>query len=186
MGQRPWQYVSIPVIAGAVGYITNYVWVSMLFYPIEWTGPGVPFRRWPDQLFGLIGWQGIVPAKRVEMATTMADVTLTRLLKISEVFDKLDPASMAAVLSSSIREVIFAGMLPIPVVDFFLRAVSKEVIAKVETFVSVKDIVVVGMTRDPAMLGQFFQRVGSKELEFLVNSGTYFGFILGLFQMGEE
>jgi hypothetical protein len=39
MGQRPWQYVSIPVIAGAVGYITNYVWVSMLFYPIEWTGP---------------------------------------------------------------------------------------------------------------------------------------------------
>jgi len=28
------------------------------------------------------------------------------------------------------------------------------------------------------------QRVGGKELRFLVNSGTYFGFLLGVVQMG--
>lgn len=181
MKKRPWQFASIPVMAGIVGYVTNYVGVSMLFYPIEWTG--VPFKRWPDQPLGLIGWQGIVPAKRVEMATTMVDVTLTRLLKISEVFEKLNPTSMAEILAAPIKEVIYAGMLPIPIVNYFLQAVSAEVIDKIESLVSIKDIVVLGMTRDPAMLGQFFQRVGSKELEFLVNSGTYFGFLLGLLQM---
>ena len=104
-------------------------------------------------------------------------------MKISEVFERLDAATMANILASSIREVIFGGVLPIPVVDFYLRAVSNEVIRKIEQLVSIKEIVVVGMTEDPAMLGHFFQRVGSEELKFLVNSGTYFGFILGLFQM---
>ena len=38
MRSRPWQYVSIPVAAAVVGYVTNYAGVNMLFYPIEWTG----------------------------------------------------------------------------------------------------------------------------------------------------
>ena len=36
MGGDALQYVSIPIIAGAVGNVTNYVGVNMLFYPIDW------------------------------------------------------------------------------------------------------------------------------------------------------
>ena len=35
---RKIQLASIPIVAAAVGYITNYVGVSMLFYPIEYRG----------------------------------------------------------------------------------------------------------------------------------------------------
>lgn len=56
-------------VAGIVGYVTNYVGVSMLFYPITWTG--IPVRRWPNQPLGMFGWQGIVPAKRFAMANKL-------------------------------------------------------------------------------------------------------------------
>ena len=55
---RPWQFASIPITAAAVGYITNYVGVSMLFYPVEWTG--IDVKRWPHEPLGLFGWQGKV------------------------------------------------------------------------------------------------------------------------------
>ena len=64
-----------------------------------------------------------------------------------------------------------------------MKSVSLEVIEQIEQLISVKDIVVEGMTRDPTTMGKFFQRVGKNELDFLVTSGSYFGFILGLAQM---
>lgn len=69
-------------------------------------------------------------------------------------------------------------------VNYFLRKISEEVIRRIESLVNLGDIVVVGMTTDPTILGRFFQKVGRNELDFLVDSGTYFGFLLGLVQMG--
>jgi hypothetical protein len=68
----PTQFVSIPVVAGLVGYITNWVGVKMLFYPIQWLG--IPIYRVANQPLGLLGWQGIVPAKRSAMAAKLGDV----------------------------------------------------------------------------------------------------------------
>lgn len=101
------------------------------------------------------------------MFSLQVDVTLTKLLSIKEVFAQLDPSSMAAILSESIGKVIYMGVLPTPVVDHFLRCVSKEVIKSIESLVSIKDIVVIGMTTDPKVLGEFFMRVGKDELIFL-------------------
>lgn len=69
-----WTFASIPVIAGAVGYVTNFVGVQMLFYPIEYKG--LQYRRNLEQPYGymLAGWQGVVPCKRVTMANSMVDV----------------------------------------------------------------------------------------------------------------
>ena len=83
--RRPWTYVSIPIVAGLVGYITNYIGIKMLFYPIKWTG--LPLMIWPEQPFGLFGWQGIVPAKRFKMAKSMIDVTIAEFLDVSEFFN---------------------------------------------------------------------------------------------------
>ncbi|CAM9108259.1 unnamed protein product [Ectocarpus fasciculatus] len=180
--RNPIRYLTIPVTAAGVGLVTNYIGVSMLFYPIHYTGLSI--KRWPEQPFGLFGWQGVVPCKRFAMCNIMVDVTLNKLLKVSEVFEPLEPKAMANALQKSIQSALLGGWLPLPVVNQCLQRVAAEVVNKIESLVDLGDIVVTGMTTDPAILGRFFQRVGKNELEFLVHSGTYFGFVLGLVQMG--
>ncbi len=78
---------------------------------------------------------------------------------------------MADELSKSISETVFNDLLPIGVVNYFLKQVAIEVVNKIETLVSVRDLVVTGMTKDPATLGNFFQKVGVTEINFLIDSG---------------
>lgn len=144
---------------------------------------GIPLVRWPNQPFGLLGWQGVVPTKRFKMASTMVDVTISRLLQVNEVFAKLDPKVLATIISTTVKDVVYNGIIPKPILSFFIHRVAKDMIVNIENVLNIKDMVVKGMTTNPKILGDFFQRVGSKELSFLVSSGTYFGFLLGIFQM---
>lgn len=178
---NPIQYLSIPFVAAFVGYITNYLGVWMLFYPLEWKG--IPIVKFANQPFGFIGWQGVVPAKRLQMATTMVDVTISRLLKVSEVFARLESRIIADILTPCIQRGLFYGIIPSALITSILQRVSADVVRSVEQLVSIKDLVVKGMTTDAGVLGSFFQRVGSKELSFLVTSGSYVGFALGIVQM---
>ena len=181
MKRNPIQYISIPIVAALVGYITNYVGVKMLFYPINWIG--IPIIRWENQPLGLIGWQGIVPAKRVAMASKMVDVTITKLISIPEVFSKLNPKEVASLLVPTVKSAIFNGMIPSPITHFFLRRTAFDMIKNIQSVLDVKQLVVSGMTTDPRTFGAFFQKVGAKELKFLIDSGMGFGFLLGLLQM---
>lgn len=179
--RNPWTFLTIPVVAALVGWLTNWVGVKMLFYPIEWRG--IPLFRWENQPLGLFGWQGIVPAKRLAMATKMVDVTISRLLKVSEVFGRLEPDRMAKLLSPTVSSAVYGGWMPGVLVRFFLRRTSRDMLRNIERVVDVKTLVVTGMTTDPTILGSFFQRVGAKELQFLIDSGFGFGFLLGVLQM---
>lgn len=178
---RPWTYLSIPLSAGIIGYITNYLGVMMLFYPIEWKG--IPIFRWDQQPFGLFGWQGIVPARRVVMASRIVDVTITKLLKITEIFGMLDPNKLAELLLPTINKDSFLNLFPNVALSKILTTVSREVISNIEKLVDIKDIVVTGLTNDPKILGEFFQNVAKQELRFLIDSGFGFGIILGVLQM---
>lgn len=178
---NPWNYLSIPIVAAIVGYITNWVGVKMLFQPYNWVG--IPIKRWTNQPFGLLGFQGIVPAKRVAMASRMVDVTLNRLLKISEVFGKLDPTTVANLIFPTIHKAFMGGLIPKPLIFPFLKNAVVDVLKNIENIVDIKSLVVDGMTTDPKILGSFFQQVGKRELAFLVESGVGFGFLLGVFQM---
>lgn len=179
--RNPWTFLTIPVVAALVGWLTNWVGVKMLFYPIEWSG--IPLFRWENQPLGLFGWQGIVPAKRLAMATKMVDVTISRLLKVSEVFGRLEPDRMSQLLSPTVSRAVCGGWMPGVLVRFFLRRTSRDMLRNIERVVDVKALVVTGMTTDPTILGSFFQRVGAKELQFLIDSGFGFGFLLGILQM---
>jgi uncharacterized membrane protein YheB (UPF0754 family) len=181
MKTNPWPYISIPIIAAFVGYITNWLGVYMLFYPIEWKG--IPFRRWPNLPFGLIGWQGVVPAKRFQMAKRMVDVTINRLISVSEIFQKLDPKIIGKILTGSLQKSVFSGLIPFSVLEIYMNKISTSFIQNIENIVDIPSIVLQGMTKNPRTLGEFFQRVGDKELSFLITSGTYSGFLLGVVQM---
>ena len=52
---RWWQYLTIPLFAGGVGWLTNKIAVDMIFYPVEFAG--LNLRTWPNQPLGWFGWQ---------------------------------------------------------------------------------------------------------------------------------
>jgi uncharacterized membrane protein YheB (UPF0754 family) len=170
-------------VAAIVGYITNFVGVYMLFYPLKWRG--LSLLRYSNQPFGWIGWQGVVPAKRTIMAGKLLDFTISKLVSISEVFGRLDATRIALLLSPAVQPVILSGCAPLVLLRYFLQRVTAKVITNIESFVDMRGLVVSGLSRSPATLGSFFQRVGGKELSFLVTSGSYFGFALGLLQMAQ-
>lgn len=182
MRKNPRQYLTIPLVAALVGYITNYVGVKMLFYPVNWTG--IPLIRWSkEQPFGLIGWQGVVPCKRFIMSNRMVDVTISRLLDVKKVFNRLNPKELATILQFDVKNSVLKGWLPDPVVNFFLRRTSRDMLRNVEDIVDIKSLVVTGLCDDERTLSNMFQNVARVELDFLVNSGFFFGFLLGLLQM---
>eukprot|EP01031_Cornospumella_fuschlensis_P038180 gene38180-46391_t len=117
------------------------------------------------------------------MANTMVDVTINRLIKIKDVFSVLNPVTLASIMAPAIRSAVLKGLAPHPAIQFYLTKVARDLITNIEQVIDIKSLVVAGMTADPRTLGTFFKKVGSKELRFLVDSGTYFGFGLGLLQM---
>ena len=182
---RPWTYVSIPISAGIIGYITNYLGVNMLFYPVNRWGSDLASGSGGSlqQPFGFLWMQGIVPCKRQQMSARIVDVTISKLLKVSEVFQRLEPGQLAALLKPTVKKSLVARLLPFPLTDMLLRSTVKGVIRDAERVVDIKHLVVSGLTANPAVLGSFFQKVGKAELRFLVDSGFGFGVLLGLLQM---
>lgn len=176
---HPFKYLSIPIAAALIGYITNYIGVKMLFYPIKMRG--LIFQQWDAQPLAMFGWQGIVPAKRVIMSSRLVDVTLSKLLNIPALFQQLNPTQVSNLLINSLGPAV--ALFPRFITRFFLKRACADIIINAERVVDLKTLVVNGLTQDPTVLGAFFQRVAHKELQFLIDSGFGFGFLLGLLQM---
>src|SRR3546814_3121587 len=94
-----WLYLSMPVIAALIGYVTKLVAIRMMFKPLKFIGIP-PF----------LGWQGIVPRRAAHMATIACDLMLERLLRPEDVFDRLDPQRVA----EEIREPLLEAVADIP------------------------------------------------------------------------
>eukprot|EP00537_Pseudo-nitzschia_pungens_P006136 CAMPEP_0172369124 /NCGR_PEP_ID=MMETSP1060-20121228/31086_1 /TAXON_ID=37318 /ORGANISM="Pseudo-nitzschia pungens, Strain cf. cingulata" /LENGTH=589 /DNA_ID=CAMNT_0013093937 /DNA_START=184 /DNA_END=1953 /DNA_ORIENTATION=+ len=213
---RPGTYLMIPVIAGFVGWLTNYLAVQMIFYPVQFRG--IPIWRRAEVPLGLLGWQGIVPCKTATMSRALVDMVQTQLLTVPEAFARLNPGQVAKHLAGAVPQLgesviadvaaTSAGaatVAPFPlglwrsvegatsawyagIVRFanvqILKGVVKDLIRNSERIFSLENCVVDQMLLDRAKLGQLFQKVGRVELDFLTNSGLWFGFLLGLIQMG--
>ena len=79
------KYASIPIIAGFVGWLTNWVAIKLTFWPLEFVGIKKPW----------LGWQGIVPMKARKMAGISVDNVLSKLGSLSEVVENMDPNKIA-------------------------------------------------------------------------------------------
>jgi uncharacterized membrane protein YheB (UPF0754 family) len=206
---RPGAYMMIPVIAALVGWITNWLAVQMIFYPIQYRG--IPLWIRPEVPLGLIGWQGIVPCKTRTMSTALVEMVTTQLLTVREAFGRLDAHEMANLLAPQIPPLgqqVLTDLLPSasitsPSFPFrlwtgitshasllfqwanirFLTNMFHDLIQQCDSIFSLKDCVVNQMVQDRSKLGELFRKVGQKELDFLTNSGLWFGFLLGLIQM---
>ncbi|AXV09383.1 hypothetical protein DVS28_a4722 [Euzebya pacifica] len=114
--------LSIPLISGIIGYVTNYVGIKMLFYPVQFVGftiPGIaPLGRLlprklqsiPGVLTGQVGWQGVIPSRAAKMGSIAVDTGVSKLGSPGEFYEKLNPERIAEhILTTSradIRELV--------------------------------------------------------------------------------
>src|ERR1044072_762623 len=95
--------LTIPLFTGAIGYLTNWSGVWMLFYPIRFRGfrvPGLaPFvallprkiQQIPGFMQGGVGWQGIIPSRAAKMGSIAVDKGIAKLGSPAEFYEQLDP-----------------------------------------------------------------------------------------------
>lgn len=195
---------TIPVISVLFTY--GHIWLAlhMTFYPLEFVGIWRPKFSHP---YGL-GWQGIIPSKAAKMAEMSVDLMTTKLLKMDEVFNRLDPARVAQEMEPAINDMLPKileevgkrlapttwKMLPDAVkAELLIKAKedAPSVVANMMTetrenimeVFDLKDMVVSALMADKDLLNQMFITCGKKELRFIKILGGYFGFLFGAIQM---
>ncbi len=114
--------ISIPLFTGAIGYLTNWSGVWMLFQPLSFRGIRIPglralvsvlprrIQQIPGFVHGGVGWQGIIPSRAAKMGSIAVDKGIAKLGSPSDFYNQLDPEMIAEhILASSgddIRELV--------------------------------------------------------------------------------
>jgi uncharacterized membrane protein YheB (UPF0754 family) len=186
--------ISIPLISALVGWLTNYLAVKMMFYPLEFVG----FRPF-------LGWQGLIPAKRREMAEIEVELVLGKLLSVEELAERLDPDELTRAIERRLNQVIrkvvndvmiasapqLWAALPVQGKNLVYQRIENDIPNVVHKLVDdfqhnvseildIKELVVEQLVNSPALINEIFLTAGSKEFPFIVRSGFYFGFLFGL------
>lgn len=212
-----WSLALIPVIAGGIGYVTNFAAIKLLFFPVRHIGFPVPglrplapllprkLQQIPGVLRGRFGWQGIIPSRAAKMGSIAVDKGIAKLGTPGEFYDQLEPRKIAEHILVSIRgdirdlvesiierehpqlwrdtprpvrEVVHArvqAQLP-----RIVHQVTEELGHNIDQLLDIKLMVIEKIEADPSLANKIFLEVGRKELRFVINSGLYLGFLLGL------
>ncbi len=190
--------IIMPFTYGFVGWFTNWLALKMTFYPIKFWGIP-PF----------LGWQGIIPRKAHKMASKSVDIITGRLLKIEEVFDKIDPVGIEKELKPLIEQMIEESTrdvidqinpllwekMPDNLKKEIFKSARSQVPEAFKTIVTdirlnilqvfdLKGMVLRKLSGDNVVLVvDMFQSIGKPEFKFIEKSGLYFGLLLGMAQI---
>jgi uncharacterized membrane protein YheB (UPF0754 family) len=186
--------LSIPVISAIVGWSTNFLAVKMMFYPIEFIGIK-PF----------LGWQGLIPAKRQEMAEIEVELVLGKLLSVQELASRIDPVELTKAIQRRLKQVLrrivndvmqesapqLWASMPVygkNLVYARIEADIPNIVHKmvddfkhnIEEIVDIKELVVTQLVDSPELINEIFLKSGAKEFPFIERSGLWFGLLFGL------
>src|SRR6476619_7799034 len=114
--------ITVPFFTGAIGYVTNWTGVWMLFYPIQFAGfrlPGLKplsnllprrIQQIPGVMQGGVGWQGIIPSRAAKMGSIAVDKGIAKLGSPADFYGELEPEAIAEHIletaQQDIREVV--------------------------------------------------------------------------------
>lgn len=190
-----WQvYLSMPLIAAVIGYLTKRAAIEMMFRPLDFVG--VP---------PYLGWQGVVPRNSERMILVAADLLTAKLVDPKEIFQRLDAARLAKELELPLllaadeitrevmaREGLWQRLPPIaqelavkrvqagiPHLVARIMAALREDIAEV---LDVKQVALNALHRDKRLLLELIRDISRPEMAFIARCGVYFGLLLGLVQ----
>src|SRR3954467_169982 len=108
--------ISVPIFTGAIGYVTNWTGIWMLFEPVQFKGVHVPglskivhgvmprkIQQIPGLMNGGLGWQGIIPSRASKMGSIAVDKGIAKVGSPKEFYDQLDPERIAEHMLESAR-----------------------------------------------------------------------------------
>ena len=99
--------ITIPLFSGAIGYVTNWSGIWMLFQPLRFKGVRVPglatlagvlprkVQEIPGIMHGGVGWQGIIPSRAAKMGSIAVDKGIAKLGSPADFYEQLDPERIA-------------------------------------------------------------------------------------------
>lgn len=185
--------LSIPLISAFVGWSTNFLALKMMFYPMEFIG-----------IKPIFGWQGLIPAKRKEMAEIAAELVLGKLLNASELAAKLDAKELTKGIERRLKQVLrktvndvmresapqLWAALPVHAKNLVYMRIEADIPKvvdnmvddfkhNVEEIIDVKELVVTKLTESPEIINEIFLKSGEKEFPFVEHSGFIFGLLFG-------
>ena len=185
--------LSIPIISAFVGWSTNFLALKMMFYPMEFVG-----------IRPIFGWQGLIPAKRKEMAEIAAELVLGKLLNAKELAAKIEAKELTKVMERRLKQVlrrivddvmresapsVWAGM-PVHGKNLVYARIEADIPNivsnmvddfkyNVEEIIDIKELVVTKLIESPEIINEIFLKSGEKEFPFVEHSGFIFGLLFG-------
>lgn len=192
-----WLYMSIPLWAGCIGWLTNKLAIQVTFYPVDFIGVP-PF----------LGWQGIIPRKGRKMATILVDNTLGKITSTREIFQEFEPHKIAMhivkVVDARIEEftddiineqhaVLWENLPDLIKSRVYARTrkqlpqmmddLLEEIQENIEELVDPREMIVEQMSTDKLLLNRVFLACADAELGFLHRAGFVIGLLIGLAAM---
>jgi uncharacterized membrane protein YheB (UPF0754 family) len=193
-----WVYISIPIVAALIGWSTKILVIKMMFEPVEFKGILPPY----------LGWQGQIPKRAPKMAAIAVDSITSKIIDPKQLFDRIDPDDLAEELAQPLheaaKELVDTMMmsfqpqvwraLPDQLKDAVVanverripvatRAMFEQFRDQIDQIFDIKHMVVTNLVRDKATLNSIFKDIGRPAFGFLIRSGLWFGFIIGVVQM---
>ncbi|MBM9576815.1 DUF445 domain-containing protein [Leptospira sp. 201903070] len=191
------EIISILFTCSFVGWITNYIAVQMIFYPNDFIG------------IGNFGWQGIIPNHAVKMSSLIGKVLTSKVVRPHELYERVDPHQINDSIRDIVREkakeivhdVIVAenptlwSLLPNSLKEDLEKEIRSEIPKQIEQIyksfgreldevLELDEIIRVSLSgKNTKFLVEMFMRCGGPEFSFIIRSGIYFGFLIGLFQV---
>ena len=188
-------YVSMPLIAATIGYVTKLVAIEMLYRPMKFVG------------IGPLGWQGLVPRRAGKVAAVTIDLLTENLLTVEELLDRIDgqdaverlrePLNMA--VDEVAREVVDmvapGGWKALPrvvrnAVALRVRASAPaivdsllaEVKADPARFIDIRHLTITTLVHNKSQLNTMMRETAGSSMLFLRRTGIVFGLLIGLVQ----
>lgn len=159
----------------------------------------------PGVARGGIGWQGVIPSRAAKMGSIAVDKGIAKLGSPSEFYERLDPDTIAEhILATSTDEVhaLVEGIIrrehpqlwadtPPPMraaiharidaqLPKLVHRVTDRIGEHIEQLLDVKMMVIRKIEAEPRLANRIFLEVGNRELNFVIWSGLFLGFLLGL------
>lgn len=183
----------IPITSGVIGWLTNWLAVKMMFYPIKFVG------------IGKLGWQGVIPSKATAMAEIEVELVLNKLLKLTDLMANIDDRQFIQAITPRLKQTVALTLedamsqhapdvwahLPLATRQWQLqqlqqaipevvKAILHDVKQQAGELVDIRQIVLDKLEQKPELINKIFLQAGDKEFPFIERSGFIFGFLFGL------
>ena len=191
-----WTQLAIPLIAGLIGWLTNWVAIKMLFHP-----------RKPVNL-GLFVLQGVFHKRQAALAKKLAEVVEQNLFSHQDIHDKLTSpefiASILPLIGRHLEELItekltkihpMLGLIPEPMIHnikdlmlkefaIFLPEVMEGASESLAEHVDIKAVIQAKIEAfDVLQLEDLLLQIMKSEFKLIEYVGGVLGFVIGLLQL---